>query len=90
MFGFPEPGVIFYGHNHLTSDVTGAVRCVNPGSLGCNPEPYARFAVLTIDDSGNFAFDLRQVPYDRDALLRELERREVPARKFIREAFFGA
>jgi predicted phosphodiesterase len=31
----------FYGHDHHFSDLVGQARYVNPGSLGCAPEPVA-------------------------------------------------
>lgn len=81
--------VVFYGHHHPTSDLTGRSRYVNPGALGCHTEPLARFAVLTVHDDGPWDVRLGGVPYDRERVLRDLDLRDVPARADIRRIFFG-
>jgi len=81
--------LVFYGHHHPISDITGRARYVNPGSLGCSPEPLARFAVLEIAAHGRYTLEKRAAPYDNTELLQELTRRRVPARDHIYRGFFG-
>jgi predicted phosphodiesterase len=87
---FPDNGaaLIFYGHNHLPSDVQGKARYVNPGSLGCSSEPHARFAILEIDRDGEYTVQQHVVPYDPTELFRQFEERQVPERDFILGAIF--
>jgi hypothetical protein len=43
------PGPGFAGHHHdpgaVTPEVVGRARSVNPGALGCTPEPVAQYAL---------------------------------------------
>lgn len=76
LFG-DEAEVNFYGHHHPRSDVRGASRYINPGALGCNSVPEARFAILTIAHDDSWEVELHAVPYDRSRLIRAY--RDVPA-----------
>lgn len=87
LFGPGGADVVFYGHHHPFSDLTGAARYVNPGSLGCHDRPLARFAVLEAAGDGNPAISFHAAPYDPAPLLAEFERREVPERDFILRHF---
>ena len=78
----------FYGHNHHFSDLVGQARYVNPGSLGCAPEPIARYTLVEYE-RGNYKLVHRAVPYDDAELLHAFEQRNVPERAFIYRAFFG-
>lgn len=79
--------ILFYGHEHSSSDITGNARYINPGSLGCNTGATARAVILEI--AGN-QYDIRhiEVPYDDTLLFYELEKRRVPDRDFIRKIFY--
>lgn len=87
----PGPDVVFYGHHHPASDLTGSggTRYINPGALGCSHDALARFAVLHLDADGSWSVTTHSAPYDRDAVLRAYEDRDVPERNLIRAAFFG-
>lgn len=87
VFRAPSADLVFYGHHHPRSDLTGNARYINPGSLGCHVEPVARFAVLEVDRDGAVNVSFHQEPYDPTPLLRALETRDVPDRKLIRQAF---
>jgi len=88
VFGGYQSQLIFYGHDHLFSDLTGRARYVNPGSLGCHKQAVARYCVVAYHKRG-FTLTHRSVPYDDTGLLRAFERRRVPERHFIYQAFFG-
>lgn len=81
--------LLFYGHHHPRSDLTGHARYVNPGATGCGPIPVARYALATVRPDGEIDVVLCQAPYDRTALLADLDTRGVPARNVIRSIFFG-
>ncbi len=88
LFGGIKADVVFYGHDHRQSDLRGAARYVNPGSLGCSTEALARFCVLDCA-SGTATVQHCTAPYDPSALFAAFEDRAMPERAFIRRAFFG-
>lgn len=80
--------LIAYGHHHSFSDIQGAARYINPGSLGCAPAAMARYSIVTCDH-GRYNVAHRSVPYEDDHLRDAFVRRNVPEREFIDKAFFG-
>jgi len=88
MFSRHGAALFFYGHDHRQSDVMGRARYVNPGALGCNSRPVARYCVAEFR-RGQYRVEHRSVPYDDAELLSAFEQRKVPARKFIYHAFYG-
>ena len=70
-------------------EIVGHARYVNPGALGCSPEPLARYALLDINREGACQLAFRAVPYDPGPLFAAFEEREVPERAFIMATFFG-
>lgn len=85
----PYPGdLIFYGHTHQLSDLTGQRRYVNPGSLGCHTQAVARFVILECHE-GQYHLTHHAVPYDDAPLAAAFQERNVPDRKFIWKTFFG-
>jgi hypothetical protein len=81
-------GVVFYGHSHVFSDDLGRGRYVNPGALGCDSGPHARYVVLEIERNGSFALSHRSASYNPTELLRQFEARDVPRRDFIMGTMF--
>lgn len=61
LFAHYRADLAFYGHHHPASDLRGRCRYVNPGSLGCNTEPIARFAVIDLRTAG---ITSASTPYD--------------------------
>jgi predicted phosphodiesterase len=88
LFGLHNSALTFYGHRHLFSDVQGRAEYVNPGSLGCHVKAIARYCVVQFQ-KGQFAIEHCGVPYDDTELFKEFEKRKVPEREFIYQAFFG-
>jgi putative phosphoesterase len=82
VFADATADVVFYGHDHLAFDGTGARRYVNPGSVGCFTRAEARYAI--VDDDG---IQHRAVPYDDRSVFADLVAREVPLRDEICRAF---
>jgi predicted phosphodiesterase len=80
--------VVCYGHTHVAWEATGRARYLNPGALGCSPEPLARY--LTLDCVRGACTAARHaVPYDDAPLIEAFARRRVPERAFVARAFFG-
>jgi predicted phosphodiesterase len=77
---------VFYGHQHLASDVQGKSRYVNLGSAGCFDHALARVGILEVD-SGGLSLKQYSVPYDDNGLLEAFEEKEVPARDLIKKVF---
>ena len=86
--GAGRPDLVFYGHVHASSDQRGIARYVNPGSLGCNARPLARYVLVEVERA---AVEIRfeSVAYDREMLLLQFEQLQVPDRKIIIDTFFG-
>ncbi|MCA9930896.1 MAG: metallophosphoesterase family protein [Anaerolineales bacterium] len=80
--------LVFYGHDHRASDVTGRARYVNPGSLGCYSEAVARFMEL-VCENGRFSLTHHAIPYNDASLFAALDSRQVPDRSFIRKNFYN-
>jgi hypothetical protein len=88
LFRQVDSDLVFYGHDHYPSDISGESRYVNPGAFGCHDEPVARYCVVDIDSRG-YRIQQRAVPYDPTELFAAFEKRQVPARDFILWTFFG-
>ena len=80
--------LVFHGHRHKASDIKGAVRYVNPGSLGCWHKPAARYAIVRFH-KGKAAIQHKAVPYDQEALLKGYADRQMPGYQKILASYFG-
>ena len=60
---------------------------MNPGALGCSPEPVARFVVVEVESGGDTRFRFTVHRTTPIPLFRALDDRRVPARDFIRRTF---
>ena len=91
LFGLRASTLVFFGHDHRAWNVHGTTtRYVNPGALGCCAEPVARFAFVEVKQGGAYSLTLHAAPYDPAPVFDALERRQVPAREFIRRNFLPA
>jgi len=88
LFAALDAEAIFYGHDHMQSDVVGKARYVNPGSLGCFVRAEARYCIVDIRD-GQMTVIQHRVPYDDAPLAKAFVQRDVPDRVFIVRTFFG-
>jgi predicted phosphodiesterase len=84
-----DVNAVCFGHHHPVHYFRSDTRLyLNPGALGCNDRPEARYALLTIT-AGGIAADLRAVPYDNRAFLASYHTLKVPAGDFILQLFHG-
>jgi predicted phosphodiesterase len=88
LFAAHGSDILFYGHNHAFSDLTGRARYVNPGSLGLHSENSARYCVAEFRN-GKCTLAYHSAAYDDRELFQAFERREVPGRQFFYEVFLG-
>jgi hypothetical protein len=89
LFGGFGAGIVFYGHHHPRSDIQGTARYVNPGALGCNTVPEARYAITRAGEQGGLDVTLGSETYDWSSVLADFDRKNVPERDVIRRIFFG-
>jgi putative phosphoesterase len=87
-----EAQVMVFGHTHKPWIHTYSdVLFVNCGSVGKpkDGDPRAAFAILELDDAGQVQVSIERVPYDADAVAREVEAAGLPgeyARKLVAAA----
>ena len=81
--------LIGFGHHHpLHLFQNDRTIYLNPGSLGCNHEPTAPYAVVLVE-RGGIEVELISVPYDNTFFLQSYHRLQVPESEFILKAFHG-
>ncbi|MDF2608066.1 MAG: YfcE family phosphodiesterase [Bacillales bacterium] len=79
--------LIMFGHHHPKHFFISEQKIyLNPGSLGCNSEPFARFAIIEINRS-DINVEYLQVEYDRTELIKSYNK--VPEKEFLLKAFHG-
>lgn len=88
MFAHHRREVVFYGHDHIASDLTGQARYINPGSLGCSATAVARYVILECAE-GRYTITPHAVPYDDTPLFNAYVKRQVPEGKLISRVFHG-
>ncbi len=86
MFDGINSEIIFYGHNHISSEITGNSRYINLGSAGCNTKSEVRVGILEIDKE-KIRLEKINEYYDDNGLMEDFELRKVPAREFITKNF---
>jgi len=88
LFGHYGADLVLYGHTHRAANERGQAHYVNPGSLGCTPQPAASYALLDCDRA-RLSVAIRSVSYDDAPLFAAFEERQVPERAFLYGAFYG-
>lgn len=88
LFNNIDADIIFYGHNHESSDIIGKKRYINPGSMGCSRDSYARLIIIEFN-SRKYKITKHKILYDKSNLFKQLNERDVPGKEYIAEAFFG-
>jgi predicted phosphodiesterase len=79
--------IIFYGHSHKFSDITGYKRYINPGSVSCHLKDKIRFSVLTILDR---SYNVEHVclKYEQKILLKYMDLKNMPEKELIKKIFY--
>jgi len=78
--------MIFYGHNHIASDIQGNSRYVNLGSAGSYFKPEVRLGILDISKE-ELVLEKLSVEYDDTGLMEEFDKKQVPAKSIFKNAF---
>lgn len=83
--------LIFYGHHHPYNDCMineSGRRFINPGSLGCSHDNFARYCIAEFFSEGYNVY-FKKVEYNKELTINEMKNRKVPEREFICKAFYG-
>ena len=88
MFEAIPADIVFFGHKHSPIDVVGKKVYCDVGSLGCFKKSFARGVVFTVKSDGTFNIERVHIPYDRNAVLKDMDERQIPASKCIQEYYF--
>ena len=76
-----DADMLVFGHTHKPWIATyGGVEFVNCGSVGKpkDGDPRAGFAILESDDAGRVSASIQRVPYDAEAVAREVQAAGLP------------
>jgi predicted phosphodiesterase len=87
LFQFCRGELVFYGHHHPFSDLSGERRFVNPGASGCSSSPEAKYCIGTFE-KGKYFLEYKTVPYDASGLLAEMKNRKMKDLKYVLPRFF--
>lgn len=79
------------GHTHYQTDrMVAGIRALNPGSTGMpRPPGQAGWLLLTGGGPGDLIAEQHRVPYDIDAVVRDLRRRRHPNAAFVQTVLAG-
>lgn len=81
--------LICFGHHHPVHFFQcKQTTFLNPGSLGCNPQPIASYGIASIDKE-KIKISLEKVAYDNSFFLESYETLKVPDRDLIIRIFHG-
>ena len=77
-----EYKLVCFGHHHVIHHfVSGNRTYFNPGALGCNDKPLARYDIVTLTETARTA-ELVEMPYDNREFLQSYHRLQVLEREF--------
>lgn len=89
LFMTHDESLICFGHHHPVHYFKGKNSTyLNPGALGCNDQPTARYAVVSLNKN-QFNVSLKETAYDNRSFLESYRRLNVPERDFILKVFHG-
>lgn len=84
-----DESLICFGHHHPVHYFQGENSTyLNPGALGCNDRPTARYAIVSLNKN-KIDVDLKETAYDNRRFLESYHRLGVPERDFILKVFHG-
>ncbi len=84
-----DADMFFFGHTHVPLYLRGEQgrTYINPGSIGAENGGISTYVVIDDDRS---VISMRTVPYDREKVISDLKRKEVPYHPFIARHFFSS
>ncbi|MFJ8513459.1 metallophosphoesterase family protein [Lysinibacillus xylanilyticus] len=89
LFESNKEELICFGHHHPLHYFIGEKTIyLNPGSLGCNNQPTAPYAIITLSKEA-IEIKLEEIAYDNTSFLESYHKLQVPDREFILKVFHG-
>ncbi|MCT4598119.1 MAG: metallophosphatase family protein [Vallitalea sp.] len=83
--------LVFYGHHHPYHDcivnVSGR-RFINPGSLGCSHDNFARYCIAEFFSEG-YNITFKKVEYNKQSIVNDMKNSNIPEKEFICKVFYG-
>jgi predicted phosphodiesterase len=81
--------VVVGGHTHLATDrIVGAIRALNPGSVGL-PRRCRGAGWLVVDDEDGLTVEQHVVPFDIDAVISDSHARRYPNADYVESVLTG-
>lgn len=80
--------IVFYGHHHPHSDITGRSRYINPGAAGAYDDCFARYTTLELRPRSIHVAHKRAA-FDLPKLYRAFKERSVPDADTIFRVYYG-
>jgi putative phosphoesterase len=80
--------VIFFGHEHNASNMIGEKHYINVGSSGCTKGDSTHCTIVEFEEN-SYDIKVYEIKYEKDKVLRELYKSEIPEREIISKIFFG-
>ena len=79
---------IFIGHEHRNFEIeNNNVHLIDMGSSGCRLDSFTKYMVIDINN--NVDIDVKNIPFNRDELIKDLTEYDYPFRSFLSKIFFG-
>ncbi|MFA1710146.1 metallophosphoesterase [Peribacillus frigoritolerans] len=89
LFNDFDERLICFGHHHPVHLFQMEEKVfLNPGSLGCNADPFAKYSIVNFKE-GVVSIDLHEVKYDRMEFIHQYKKVQVPFYKTILKIFYG-
>lgn len=79
--------VIFFGHEHNASNIKSEKHYINVGSSGCTKEDITHCTIVEFKEK-SYDIKVHEMKYNKDEVIKELYRKEVPEREIISKIFF--
>ena len=87
LFEDVDAEIIFFGHEHMASNIKGKKHYINVGSSGCTKGNTTHCMIVEFEDR-NYDIQVYQMKYDKKEIFEQLYERRVPERDFISKVFF--
>lgn len=90
IYSSSDYSMVCFGHHHVIHRFKSDKKLYfNPGSLGCNHKPIARYGIVEVRGSV-INEELVEIPYFKDDFIKSYDVLKVPDREVILKIFHGA
>lgn len=82
--------IVLFGHTHEKLYIEYEKKIfINPGSLGFSKNGTADFAIISIDENKIIECDFLSLKYDKNSLLKDYDKNNVPDKEYILKNFLN-